>query len=49
MAGRETGELMHVNLSAIFSETPFWFGKRASSISLLEVPQKLSGGPIKDD
>lgn len=40
MAGRETGELMHPNLSERFSETLFWFGKKASSISRPQVPQR---------
>lgn len=40
MAGRETGELMHPNVSERFLETPFWFGNKASSISLPQVPRR---------
>lgn len=47
MAGREIGELMHPNLSEIFSETPFWFGNKASSISLLGVPRRSQKDKLK--
>lgn len=40
MAGRETGELMHPNLSERFLETLFWLGNKASSVSLPQVPQR---------
>lgn len=40
MAGRETGELMHPNLSERFLVALFWLGNKASSVSLPQVPQR---------